>query len=272
MQPRSPPAELSASSDRAYLEQYARNFFDANLDNNIKPGDVTFALNFGTSPTGGNTVRLTANYDQKTIMGKFIGVEDFEMEISATVAAGNRTVEVAIVLDNSGSMDSYTGSTRDTRIERAKIAAENLINSLHSTAALSTSRTRSRYRSCPSAVLSISVRNIAARHGWTAMAGHRPTTRILTGSGTNTRGDPWPNSFKTGDGYKGKHDLTETLGPNPTAEQLAMFSVYSVGTTQWLTRWTCMTSSALTGLAVSRCGHGPTTSPTTPPMNWYPIR
>ncbi|MEZ5792025.1 MAG: TadE/TadG family type IV pilus assembly protein [Nitratireductor sp.] len=57
--------ELSASSDRAYLEQYARNFFDANLDNNIKPGDVTFALNFWHEPTGGNTVRLTANYDQR---------------------------------------------------------------------------------------------------------------------------------------------------------------------------------------------------------------
>ncbi|MCB1451845.1 MAG: hypothetical protein KDJ67_17310, partial [Nitratireductor sp.] len=227
--------EMSSSLDQSYLEQYARNFFDANLDNNIKPNDVRFGLTYGTGPTGGNTVKLTANYDQKTVMGKFIGVEDFEMEISATVAAGNRTVEVAIVLDNSGSMDSYTGSTRDTRIERAKLAAETLINSLHTVAALSNKPDPIKISVVPfGSSVNIGAQYRGApwmdRYGWSSV--HHENFDWL---GTDTRGDPWPNAFKTGDGYKGSTTSTSTLGPNPTTEQTLL---YGVETTQWLTRWT----------------------------------
>ena len=227
--------EMSSSLDQSYLEQYARNFFDANLDNNLKPNDVRFGLTYGTGPTGGNTVKLTANYDQKTVMGKFIGVEDFEMEISATVAAGNRTVEVAIVLDNSGSMDSYTGSTRDTRIERAKLAAETLINSLHTVAALSNKPDPIKISVVPfGSSVNIGAQYRGApwmdRYGWSSV--HHENFDWL---GTDTRGDPWPNAFKTGDGYKGSTTSTSTLGPNPTTEQTLL---YGVETTQWLTRWT----------------------------------
>ena len=67
----------------------------------------------------------------------FLGINEILMDISSEVTAGNRTIEVAIVIDNSGSMDSYTGSTSKTRMENAREAATNLSNQLFELANIS---------------------------------------------------------------------------------------------------------------------------------------
>ncbi|MFZ1813918.1 MAG: pilus assembly protein TadG-related protein [Rhizobiaceae bacterium] len=227
--------EMSFNQDEAYLKTYARNFFDANLDDTIDTAEIGFNLIMEATINGGNNVRLTADYDHGAILGKFIGVEEFDMAISSTVAAGNRTVEVAIVVDNSGSMNSYTGSTYSTRIERARTAAENLVNSLFSVASMSNKPDPMKVALVPfGSSVNIGGKYRGAswldRFGWSSV--HHEN---LDWIGTNTRGDQWPNSFAISGGFKSGSTFTNTLGPSPSPYQSGAFSAVS---TQWLSRWT----------------------------------
>ncbi len=54
-------------------------------------------------------------------MAGVIGVDDINMTIRAEVAAGNRTVEVAIVVDNSGSMATSSGRRANRALHGPKM-------------------------------------------------------------------------------------------------------------------------------------------------------
>lgn len=227
--------ELSVSQDQAYLAQYARDFFDANLDSTLDPNDITFTFGYQLSETGGNVVKLTARYDYKTVMAGVIGVYNIDMGIAAVVAAGNKTVEVAIVLDNSGSMSSYTGSTYQTRLEMAKTAATSLVNSLHTVASLSNKPDPVKIAVVPFAgSVNIGSKYRGAdwldMHGWSSI--HHEN---LDWTGTASNGDSWPNAVTTGDGYKSASTTTVSVGPNPPETLPTSVTSY---TTTWLSRWT----------------------------------
>jgi Flp pilus assembly protein TadG len=227
--------ELANSSDENYLRQYARDFFDSNLDPEIDPQRLQFGFAFEHGQTGGTNITLTADYNYDAIMGALIGFDELDMDVSATVAAGNRTVEVAIVIDNSGSMDSYSNGTSSTRIELARQAATNLVNSLHTVAALSNKPDPVRISVVP---FGSSV-NIGPHHrgapwmdmlGWSSI--HHENFDWI---GTDTRGDSWPGVFQSGSGFKSNSTTTSLLGPSPTQQQI---DLYGVSTSTWLSRWT----------------------------------
>lgn len=227
--------ELAVSGDETYLETYSRDFFDANLSDDLDPTKITYTFAYDSANTGANQITLSARYDYDTYMAGVIGVDRIDLDVAATVAAGNRTVEVAIVVDNSGSMNTTTGGTSQTRMDAAKIAATNLINSLHTVAALSNKPDPVKVAIIPFAG---SV-NVGAKYrgaDWLDMNGWSSTHHEnFDWLGTSTDGDPWPNAYASGDGWRSPTTTTTSVGPNPPDPLPSGITSYD---STWLTRWT----------------------------------
>ncbi len=219
--------QLAVTTDEDTLRIYARDFFDANLHESLEPSKINFGFAFVNEADTGKRIRLSASYDYPRVMGELLGVDDILMNISSEVTAGNRTIEVAIVMDNSGSMDSYTGGSYDTRLERAKEAATNLTSQLYTLANISNKPDPVMISVVPFAA---SV-NIGPQHrgadwmdmnGWSSIHHENIAWDALT-----RRGDTWPYYSAMAAGYKGTPDGS-TVAP-PTG---------GVVNVDWLTRWT----------------------------------
>ncbi|MCG6857985.1 MAG: pilus assembly protein TadG-related protein, partial [Salaquimonas sp.] len=116
--------EYSSGVTGTALEDYAKDFFDSNLPNFIPAGNVDLGVSLVDSQivdTNGDpaiikTVKLDASLEYDSFVAQVLGYDKFDLGISSQVALGNITVEVAMVMDNSGSM-SQNGkitSERDT--------------------------------------------------------------------------------------------------------------------------------------------------------------
>ncbi len=122
--------KLGTLTTTEQLESYSEAFFLANIGS-LDPQDVTFQYDTDNS-VDGNTIHLSANYEYSMFFRGQLkdtnGVSLFSavhnVSIDSTVKAGNDTLEIAMVLDNSGSM-------RNDRIATAKTAATALVNQIH---------------------------------------------------------------------------------------------------------------------------------------------
>jgi len=125
-------AEFVQGADSALaLEAYAEDFFEANIPDNIDSSQYQFAFQFlpaGSEDGDENESRLqitaTVNYD--TYFGEILGVQTLTEQLTSIISLGNRTVEVALVLDNSGSM----GGNRITTLRaESKKLVDTIFNS-----------------------------------------------------------------------------------------------------------------------------------------------
>ncbi|MEM9278727.1 MAG: pilus assembly protein, partial [Pseudomonadota bacterium] len=121
----------AGEDDENALEVYSEQFFEANLADDIDRDSYEF--NFAFIPGNSNTVpatpdqvELSVDIDYQLIFGGIIGHETLSEKIKSIVSLGNRTVEVALVLDNSGSMD---GDKIDTLITESKALVDTVFNS-----------------------------------------------------------------------------------------------------------------------------------------------
>jgi Flp pilus assembly protein TadG len=125
------------------LTTYANSFFEANLGP-VKPADTTLTMTLPTSLTGGGTLGMSATlryhpYFYPTFLA-LLGQDpnSFDSKLNFNVNTQVRlrdTLEVALVLDNSGSMsDTGTGSGKK-RIDLLKSASKELIQTLVTSAA-----------------------------------------------------------------------------------------------------------------------------------------
>lgn len=128
-----------AGGTAADTEAYAKDFFKANM-NGIDTSSAEFNLTLPSSETGGGLLTIDASYTfEPFFFGSFaslLSVDETALEISAeTKVRLKNTLEVALVLDNSGSMD-YTGSgSGKKRIDLLKTAAKQLVETLAGQAA-----------------------------------------------------------------------------------------------------------------------------------------
>ena len=130
--------QMASGTTGEALEQYARDFFDANLPSTIAANRVDLDVNIKTEMTenkDGNlvpqkTLALNASLDYNTFIANVVGQDEFQIGISSQVAMGNMTVEVALVIDNSGSMGG-------TRINLAKSTAKDLITTVYNASGFS---------------------------------------------------------------------------------------------------------------------------------------
>jgi len=131
---------ISSGATDAQAVSYANDFFMANLSA-VSPSNVTLNVLLPTNNTGGGTLKLTANltYDPYFLptAAMLIGKSSKALTFSASSEIQlKNTVEVALVLDNSGSMDYYGTGSGKKRIDLLKAAAKQLIDTLAGQAAL----------------------------------------------------------------------------------------------------------------------------------------
>ncbi len=118
------------------LVAYAKDFFEANLGD-IDPAKTSLSVVLPNDNTGGGTLKLSADLDYEpyfvpaftALMGKDGPATELSFDATSEVQLKN-TLEVALVLDNSGSMD-YTGSgSGQKRLALLKSAAKQLVDKL----------------------------------------------------------------------------------------------------------------------------------------------
>jgi Flp pilus assembly protein TadG len=133
---------LQGVSD-ADLTSYANSFFDANLGP-VKPADTTLTITLPTSDSGGGTLGMAATLRYHpyfypaflALLGK--DPASFDSNLNFKVSTEVRlkdTLEVALVLDNSGSMSDIGTGSGKAKIDLLKSASKELITTLVNSAA-----------------------------------------------------------------------------------------------------------------------------------------
>ena len=129
--------QVASGATEADLLTYAKTFFEANLGS-INPADTQLSVVLPANQVGGGTLKLSAQLNYKPmffpVFAKMIGTQDTQANanVSFTTKSEIRlknTLEVALVLDNSGSMDNTTASGQK-RITLLKAAAKELVKTL----------------------------------------------------------------------------------------------------------------------------------------------
>jgi Flp pilus assembly protein TadG len=106
----------------ADMEIKAQQYFDANYP----PSTIGSASTINISSTG-NEIHISASADLPTTFMKLAHINSISVKAESTIAIGRGTVEVALALDNSGSMSG-------SKISALKTAASNLVDTLFSSA------------------------------------------------------------------------------------------------------------------------------------------
>ncbi|MFC6490599.1 pilus assembly protein TadG-related protein [Nitratireductor sp. GCM10026969] len=116
---------------------YARKYFEANLGP-VRPEAATLHVELPTDKAGGGTLKMSADLDYQPIffpVFQALRGEDAESQTKLTLNANNavrlkNTLEVALVLDNSGSMDEWGSGSGKKRLALLKDAAKQLVETL----------------------------------------------------------------------------------------------------------------------------------------------
>lgn len=111
-------AAIEATSDKKERKKIARKAFRSNFDD-FSPDKIKVAVS-------GESVTVTAIKELKTSFMGLAGYSSVPIEVSSTANIAGDKVEVALVLDVSGSMRAMMSSGR-TRLEELKRAAGKLI-------------------------------------------------------------------------------------------------------------------------------------------------
>jgi Flp pilus assembly protein TadG len=128
--------QFSAGVTGDELTQYAEDFFESNLPDFISASDVELAVSItdeqitdsNGDPQTVKAVTIDADFDYDTFIARVVGHETFHANMSAQVALGNITVEVALVMDNSGSM------ANNNKLTTMKTTAKDLIDTIFAAA------------------------------------------------------------------------------------------------------------------------------------------
>lgn len=124
---------VSGAADDA-VKAYGKNFFDANLGA-IDPAAATLSIVLPDNNSGGGTLKMSARLKYKpyflngfdTLMRRSATQLEFS---AATEIRLKNTVEVALVLDNSGSMAYLGTNSTKQRMQLLKDAAKQLVTTM----------------------------------------------------------------------------------------------------------------------------------------------
>lgn len=119
------------------LHKYAREFFAANL-NGVDASDAVIELILPKDNTGGGTLKISAQVPYKPyfygpfaeMMGEAGGDATLLTFSAVSEVRLKNTLEVALVLDNSGSMDYKGSGSGKKRMELLKSAAKQLVDTI----------------------------------------------------------------------------------------------------------------------------------------------
>ncbi|CAN7687770.1 pilus assembly protein TadG-related protein [Mesorhizobium sp. LjNodule214] len=126
---------VSGATDDA-AKAYAKDFFEANL-NHVKPANTTLTVTLPKNNTGGGTLVLQAALKYQpyflpaaaSLLGKTAGASEIDFSARSEIRLRN-SLEVALVLDNSGSMAELGNGSSTVRFDLLKSAAKQLVDQL----------------------------------------------------------------------------------------------------------------------------------------------
>jgi Flp pilus assembly protein TadG len=129
-----------ASDDQA--KAYAKSFFEVNL-RAVKPANTTLTVILPNQNVGSGTLKLMAGLKYKpyffpafAALMRNSGDGSMKMDFSAIVEVKLQdTIELAMVLDNSGSMSELGHGSSKVRLDLLKDAAKQLVDAMANTAA-----------------------------------------------------------------------------------------------------------------------------------------
>ncbi len=136
--------QVVSGASETQLIAYAKSFFEANLGS-VDPADTVLTVTLPSNQAGGGTLKLSARLDYKPIFfpvfaelsgnAQGSGTSDISFTTKTEIRLKN-TLEVALVLDNSGSMSNVGSGSSLKRIDLLKTAAKQLVDTLSQQAAL----------------------------------------------------------------------------------------------------------------------------------------
>ena len=138
-------SEAVAAYKQAQGQVYATEFFLANVDDNISPSDYTLDVTVTRTPTGEETVSIKSSITYDSVFGQVHRRESDNFytdiitdDLESIITLGNRTIEVALVMDNSGSMGGVPSGGSQKKVDAMKEATLKLVEDLYQSAAGST--------------------------------------------------------------------------------------------------------------------------------------
>ena len=154
------------------LEVYAKRFFEANVESRIDLStlDFSFIINHGDTsvqPPVPTTIQLSAILDFQTSFAPIMGIDEIKADISSQISVGNRSVEIALVMDNSGSMGS------NSRLSIMKSTTKGLVEAIFKAGSFSEIADPVRFSVVPFAgMVNVGSNNKAAswmdKNGWSS--------------------------------------------------------------------------------------------------------
>lgn len=114
------------------LVEYAQDFFDANLPDYLDLDDIEFSFAITSeekiddegAPYTQKSALASATLTYDTHLARVMGHDEWVNNLSSAVAMGNLTVELVLVMDNSGSMGS------NSKIVTARDTSKDLVDAI----------------------------------------------------------------------------------------------------------------------------------------------
>ena len=127
---------LAQGATDIQAKAYAKDFFEANLSS-VSASNATLSVLLPTENTGGGTLKLSAGMKYKpyffptfaALIGETTAETGLDFNATSEVRLKN-TLEVALVLDNSGSMDYIGSGSGKKRMVLLKDAAKQLVDTI----------------------------------------------------------------------------------------------------------------------------------------------
>lgn len=128
----------------AKLKAYAKDFFNSNLPAGISPEKAVLNASIVSEVKEDSngiayeekSVGIEVDLEYDTFLAKVIDYDQMTTKIISEVAMGNLTVEIALVVDNSGSMSTST-SGGGTRMVKARDTAKSMVDKIFAAGAIS---------------------------------------------------------------------------------------------------------------------------------------
>lgn len=127
---------IAEGASDADVLAYAKDFFETNLSS-VDPADTVLHVVLPGNNAGGGTLKLSADLQYKpyfypaftALMGRDGGTTQIDFSAQSEIRLKN-TLEVALVLDNSGSMDQPGSGSGKKRLVLLKEAAKQLVDTI----------------------------------------------------------------------------------------------------------------------------------------------
>ncbi|MDG4885431.1 TadE/TadG family type IV pilus assembly protein [Mesorhizobium sp. WSM4884] len=250
--------QIVAGASDADAVTYAKQFFEANL-RHVLPSNTTLTVTLPKDNTGSGTLVMQATMKYQpyflpvaaALLGGKAGDTTINFSAKSEVKLKN-TLEVALVLDNSGSMAELGHGSNQVRFDLLKGAAKQLVDQLAGQAQLMKQVTKPVEFSLVPFAASVNVGPANASAVWMDTTGLSPLDQEnLDWSTLTSTNSPNQYAVKSGNNYYAKGSSWD---PSQLNQVLTRFSIY-----KWMKRISSCTKDK-NGVCTSNIVYGPVAS------------